>query len=188
VIRDLLVAVALLAGGAAVLPHVPLHNPDMAPSSAVSAVPASDTLEITAVHEAGHVAVLREFGIPVWHIEADEDGSGETTYPTGRDPYGYAVVDAAGQESAAAWLMQHRGYPLDRALAETESSARSDLADLRVDAARAGISEAQARQRARDIVRDHQAEIARAARQLIEHGGFLDERDLNQIDPDGSSS
>lgn len=33
-IRDLVVAVALLAGAAAVLPHVPLHSPESAASSA----------------------------------------------------------------------------------------------------------------------------------------------------------
>lgn len=181
-IRDLLVAVALLAGGAAVLPHVPLHAPDTAPSSGLSSLPASDTLEITAAHEAGHVAALREFGIPVWRVEVADDGSGETAYPDGQDPYDYAVIDAAGQESAVAWLVTHRGYTLDQALAETESAARSDLADLRVDAAHAGVSETQARQRAQVIVHNHRAEIDRIAQQIIENGGSLNGRDLERTD------
>lgn len=176
-VKRLLVGVVALAAGVLVLPLVSHH----APSSAVSSFPSSDVLEITAVHEAGHVAALHEFGIPVWRVEAAEDGSGETAYPDGRDVHVYAVVDAAGQESAAAWLVDHRGYTLEQALAATESSARSDLADLRSDAARAGISETQARQRARNIVHDHHSEIDRIAQQIIEHGGFLDERGLNHV-------
>jgi len=179
VIREALMSAAALAVCAAVLPHVPLH-PDTVPSpAAVSSSPASDTLEITAVHEAGHVAVLHEFWTPVLHVEAAADGSGETAYPAGLNAYDYAVVDAAGQESAAAWLMEHRGYGLDRALAETESSARSDLADLRADAARAGISEATARQRARDIIRVHHTEIDAIAGRLMDRGS-LDEHELER--------
>ena len=179
VIREALMSAAALAVCAAVLPHVPLH-PDTVPSpAAVSSSPASDTLEITAVHEAGHVAVLHEFGIPVLHVEAAADGSGETAYPAGLNAYEYAVVDAAGQESAAAWLMEHRGYTRENALAETESAARSDLADLQQDAARAGISETQARQRARNIIHVRHAELDRVARQLVETGGSLDGRDLD---------
>lgn len=179
VIREALMSAAALAVCAAVLPHVPLH-PDTVPSpAAVSSSPASDTLEITAVHEAGHVAVLHEFGIPVLHVEAAAYGSGETAYPAGLNAYEYAVVDAAGQESAAAWLMEHRGYTRENALAETESAARSDLADLQQDAARAGISEAQARQRARDIIRGHHTEIDAIAGRLMDRGS-LDEHELER--------
>jgi hypothetical protein len=181
VIRDLLVAFALLAGGAAVLPHVPLRAPDT-PAPAAFTSPAGDIVEITAAHEAGHVAALHEFGIPVWRVAINADGSGATTYPGGQRPYDYAVVDAAGQESAAAWLVTHRGYTLDRALAETAGPARNDLDYLRGDAARAGISEAQARQRARVIVHNRHADIDRVAQQIIENGGSLDRRDLERKD------
>lgn len=172
-VLNAVVAVAVI-GGAAFLGHSPGDDP-VRSSAVSSSLSASETLEITAVHEAGHVAALREFGIPVWHVEAADDGSGRTTYPDHfygdrvRDAYDAAVVDAAGQESAAEWLVQHRGYTLGRALTETEPAARSDLTQLTVDAARAGISDEQAHQRARDIIRDHRADIDRTAQQLIDH-------------------
>jgi hypothetical protein len=181
VIRDLLVAFALLAGGAAVLPHVPLRAPDT-PAPAAFTSPAGDIVEITAAHEAGHVAALHELGIPVWRVEVHTDGSGETAYPDDLSAHDYAVVDVAGQESAAAWLVGHRGYTQEDALAVTESSASSDLANLRADAARAGISEAQARQRARVIVHNRHADIDRVAQQIIENGGSLNRRDLERKD------
>jgi hypothetical protein len=86
--------------------------------------------------------------VSVDHIR--DDGSGETVYPDhyfrdpARDAYDYAVTDAAGQESAAAWLVSHRGYTQERALAETETAAHYDLTLLREDAAHAGISEQEA--------------------------------------------
>jgi hypothetical protein len=147
--------------------------------------PASDTLEITAAHEAGHVAALREFGIPVWGVDIHEDGSGETVYPDhyfrdpARDAYDYAVTDVAGQESAAAWLVSHRGYTQERALAETETAAHYDLSLLREDAAHAGISEQEARQRARAVIQGHRSEIDSTARKIIARGGSLDKYDLD---------
>lgn len=172
---------ALVIGGAAFLGHSP-GDTEPVPSSAVSSLSASETLEITATHEAGHVAALREFGIPVWHVDAADDGSGRTTYPDHfygdrvRDAYDAAVSDVAGQESAAEWLVTHHGLTRDQALAATEDAAQSDLMKLRVDAARAGITEQQARDRARDIIGDHRADIARTAQTLIEHNQIGDPR------------
>jgi len=53
------------------------------------------------------------------------------------------------------------------------------LADLQQDAARAGISEAQARQRARDIIRGHHTEIDAIAGRLMDRGS-LDEHELER--------
>lgn len=137
----------------------------------------------TATHEAGHVAALHDFGIPVWEVSADELGSGETKYPDHyfhdpqRDAYNYAVIDAAGEESAVVWLEQH-GYTHDRAVVEAEPHAKSDLTQLEVDAERAGISERQAHDRAREIVLSHQPDIDRTAQRLIDRGGYLDEYEL----------
>jgi hypothetical protein len=174
------VIAAVVISGAAFLGHAPSFDP--VPSSAAAAqVPASDLLAVTAAHEAGHVAALREFGIPVLRVQVADDGSGKTTYPDHfysdpvRDAYDCAVVDAAGQESAAAWLVEHRGYTLDSALAAAEPPAHSDLVKLADDAARAGISEAEARQRARDIIRNHRADIDRTAQQLVASSPFDEE-------------
>lgn len=147
---------------------------------------ASDTMETTAAHEAGHWAAAREFGIPVSHVEAWPDGNGKTDYAeqyyrdTKRDAYDNAVIDVAGQESQAAWLVRNRGYSLDRALDEAAGNSPSDLRYLSEDAARAGITESQARQRARDIINGHRADIDRIAQRLIERGGSLGEPELER--------
>jgi len=146
---------------------------------------ASELFQETATHEAGHWAAAREFGIPVWGVEADASGNGETVYPDHyfrdpqRDAYDYAVIGAAGEEAAAAWLEQ-RGYAHDRAITEAESHAHSDLAQLTIDASRAGISAQYAHEQARQIVRDHQPDINRLADRLIERGGHLDEAELER--------
>lgn len=130
-------------------------------------------VEETATHEAGHVAALRAFGIPVWTVYVNNYGGGETRYPARQDPYAQAVVDVAGQEAEIVWDMEHLGYTREVALAKTERAAGGDLIDLQDDAARAGITEAEARDRARRIVRDHQPDINATARQVIDAGGYL---------------
>lgn len=146
---------------------------------------ASDLLyQETATHEAGHVAALHDFGIPVWEVSADDLGVGETLYPAHyfhnatRDAHAYAIIDAAGEEAAVEWLQQH-GYTTAAALTEAEPHARHDLADLEVDADQAGISPQQAHDQARRLVHDHQPDINRTAQRLIERG-YLDEYDLER--------
>ena len=145
---------------------------------------ADDVFQETATHEAGHVAASREFGIPVLEVTAEASGNGKTTYPDHyfpdpkRDAYAYAVIDAAGEESAVAWLEQ-RGYTHDRALAEEEPHANSDLDALRIDARQAGISVQEAHDQARRIVHDHRAAVDRTARALVERGGYLNEREID---------
>lgn len=140
----------------------------------------------TAVHEAGHAAAAREFGIPVSRIEASPDGSGQTVFPdhyyrnAQRDAYDAAVIDVAGQEAAIGWLERTLGYSRGRALSETAGHARVDLGYLPGDAARAGITESQARQKAREIIAARQAAIDRTAGLLIDRGGELDEWELER--------
>ncbi|MGH7743365.1 MAG: hypothetical protein ACREQ5_00885 [Candidatus Dormibacteria bacterium] len=139
----------------------------------------SPSLEETATHEAGHVTALREFKIPVWYVTADAEGGGETVspFPYFHDPkldaYDYAVVDAAGQEAEVVWLEEHRGCTRATALVVSGYAAGPDMEHLRADAAVAGITEGQARDRARQIVLAHQQDINATARQIIAAGGYL---------------
>ena len=78
-----------------------------------------------------------------------------------------------GRNPRSAWLVTHRGVTRDQALTDTEAAAHSDLVQLTVDAAWAGITEQQARDRARGIISDHLADIDQTAQQLIDSGGSL---------------
>lgn len=150
-----------------------------------TATPELDDDLLTAEHEAGHGAAAQALGIPVLGMEIHDDGSGETRWAdhyyrdAQRDAYDAAVIDVAGQESGAAWLEQRYGYTRERALEDTAGRSDYDLSQLRSDAARAGISETQARQRARDIIRDHRTDIDELARRLVDHGS-LDEWELER--------
>ncbi|MGH3985696.1 MAG: hypothetical protein ACRDTZ_00055 [Pseudonocardiaceae bacterium] len=129
----------------------------------------------TGAHEAGHAIAFRASGARVTGMSVGGWGgvtrtTGEPAPDNARGMEGFAVAVLAGQEAEISYLQRHHGYSRGRALRETAHGASSDMREFRGYSSASGLSEAEARRRARALVRHHRGRIDRLAERVSERG------------------